>query len=88
MELWKSKESFMEKVNSNNTWKMLLDWSLFFKIIIRISKKKLSYVENFQIYTQKMSVHFLYFYLNKDELIQQVCLRKYIENEIFNSTSH
>ena len=35
-----------------------------------------------------MSVHFLYFYLNIDELIQQVCLRKYIENEIFNSTSH
>ena len=39
-----------------------------------------------------MSVHFLYFlcifYLNEKELNQQVCLTKYVENEISNSTSH
>ena len=38
--------------------------------------------------TQKMSVHFLYFYLNEEKLNQQVCLIKYVENEISNSTSH
>ena len=38
--------------------------------------------------TQKMSVHFLYFYLNEEKLNQQVCLIKYVEDEISNSTSH
>ena len=38
--------------------------------------------------TQKMSVHFLYFYLNEEKLNQQVCLIKYVENEISYSTSH
>ena len=28
------------------------------------------------------------FYLNKEESMQQVSLKKYIENEIFNSTLH
>ena len=37
---------------------------------------------------EKMSVHFLYFYLNEKELNQQVCLIKYVENEISNSTFH
>ena len=40
------------------------------------------------IFTQKMSLHFLYFYLNEKELNQQACLIKYVENEISNSTSH
>ena len=31
---------------------------------------------------------FCIFYLNENELNQQVCLIKYVENEIFNSTSH
>ena len=35
-----------------------------------------------------MSVHFHIFYLNEKELNQQVCLIKYVENEISNSTSH
>ena len=38
--------------------------------------------------TQKMSVHFLYFYLNEEKLNQQACLIKYVENEISNSTSY
>ena len=33
-----------------------------------------------------MSVHFLYFFFNEKELNQQVCLIKYVENEISNST--
>ena len=37
---------------------------------------------------EKMSAHFLYFYLSEKELNQQVCLIKYVENEIFNSTFH
>ena len=35
-----------------------------------------------------MSVHFHIFYLNEKELNQQVCLIKYVENEISKSTSH
>ena len=39
-----------------------------------------------------MSVHFLYFlsifYLNEKQLNQQVCLIKYVENEISDSISH
>ena len=35
-----------------------------------------------------MSVHFLYIYLNEEKLNQQVCLIKYVEHEISNSTSH
>ena len=31
---------------------------------------------------------FCIFYLNEKELNQQVCLMKYVENEISNSTSH
>ena len=31
---------------------------------------------------------FCIFYLNEKELNQQVCLIKYVENEISNSTSH
>ena len=31
---------------------------------------------------------FFIFYLNEKELTQQICLIKYVENEICNSTSH
>ena len=41
----------------------------------------LSFVGEHLSITQKMSVHFLYFYLNEEELKQQVCLIKYVENE-------
>ena len=45
-----------------------------FKIIIRICKKLLFI--------------FCVFYLNEEELNQGVCLVKYVENEISNSTSN
>ena len=37
--------------------------------------------------TSKFLLSFLYFYLN-EKLVQQVCLMKYIENEISNFISH
>ena len=44
--------------------------------------------ENIEVFTQKVSVHFLFFYLNEKELNQQVFLIKYVENEISTATSH
>ena len=41
-----------------------------------------------KVFTQMMSPHFLYFYLNEKELNQQVCLIKHVENENSNFTSH
>ena len=35
-----------------------------------------------------MSIDFLYFLFNEKELNQQVCLIKYVENQISKSTSH
>ena len=61
-----------------------------FKIIIRIYMKNVEFREKHLSFypKEKMSVHFLYFYLNEKELNQQVCLIKYVENEISNSTFH
>ena len=56
-----------------------------FKIIIRICMFS---QENIEVFTQKVSVHFLFFYLNEKELNQQVFLIKYVENEISTATSH
>ena len=91
MELFKSKESFKEKVDSNNNWKtawprMILEWHLSLRLSLGFAWKMLNFVGN--VFTQKMSVfvHFLYI-LNEKELNQQVCI-KYAENEISNSTSH
>ena len=67
--------------------------TFIFKIIIRICKKKFWVLwcefcgKTFK-FSPKMFIHFLHlFYLNKEELIQQICLIKYIEIEIPNSTS-
>ena len=49
-----------------------------FKIIIRIFKN----IFEFWVFTQKMFANFQYFFINGEKLIQQVCLRKYVENEI------
>ena len=40
--------------------------------------------ENIQFSPKSCLLIFCLFYLNKEELIQQVCLRKYIKNDIFN----
>ena len=59
------------------------------KIIIKICMKNVEFCRKTSIYvfTQAMSVHFLYFSLNEKELNQQVCLIKYVKNEIPNFTS-
>ena len=38
-------------------------------------------------YTKDVRFIFCIFYLNEEELIQRLCLTKYIKNEISNSTS-
>ena len=86
MELFKRKESFKEKVDSNNNWKtawprMILEWHLFLRLSLGFVWKMLSFV-------RRCLFIFCIFYLNEKELNQQVCLIKYVENEISNSTSY
>ena len=82
MELFKRKESFKEKVDSNNNWKtawprMILEWHLFLRLLLG------------KMFLPKWCLFiFCIFYLNAKELNQQVCLIKYVENEISNSTSY
>ena len=60
-----------------------------FKIIIRICIKMLSFVEkHLRFYPKDVCSFSVFFYLNEKELNQNLCLIKYVENEIFNSTSH
>ena len=82
MELFKSKESCKEKFDSNNNWKtawprMILGWHLFLRLLLG------------KMFLPKWCLFiFCIFCLNAKELNQQVCLIKYVENEISNSTSH
>ena len=60
-----------------------------FKIMIRICTKNVEFsrkTSNF-LFKSCLSI-FCIFYLNEKELNQQVCLIKYVENEISNSASH
>ena len=60
-----------------------------FKIIIRIYMKNVEFCRKTSKSLLKRCLFiFCIFYLNEKELNQQVCLIKYVENEIFNSTSH
>ena len=83
MELFKSKESCKEKLDSNNNWKtvwpgMILEWHLFLRLSLGFVK----------FLPKRCLLIFYIFHLNEKELDQQVCLMKYVENEISNSTSH
>ena len=91
MELFKSEESF-KKIDSKNNWKfawprMILEWHLFLRLSLEFVWEMFSQ-ENIEVFTQKVSVHFLFFYLNEKELNQQVFLIKYVENEISTATFH
>ena len=96
MELFKSKESFNEKVDSNTNWKtawprMILEWHLFLRLSLGFVWKMLIFARKHQsFYPKDVSVcsFSVFFYLNEKALNQQVCLIKYAENEISNSTSH
>ena len=60
-----------------------------FKIIIRICMKNVEFCRKTSKFLPKRCLFiFCIFYLNEKELNQQVCLIKYVENEICNSTSH
>ena len=60
-----------------------------FKIIIRICMKNIEFCRKTSKFLPKRCLFiFCIFYLNEKELNQQVCLIKYVENEISNSTSH
>ena len=60
-----------------------------FKIIIRICMKNVEFCGKTSKFLPKRCLFiFCIFYLNEKELNQQVCLIKYVENEISNSTSH
>ena len=52
-------------------------------------RKVFSFVKKHpQFYPKKYLFIVCIFYLTEGELIHQVCLKKYIQNEFFNSTSH
>ena len=62
-----------------------------FKFIVRICTKNLEFCGKTSKFLAKICLClfiFCIFYLNEKELNQQVCLIKYAENQIFNSTSH
>ena len=59
-----------------------------FKVIIRICMKNVEFCGKTSKFLPKRCLFiFCIFYLNEKELNQQVCLIKYVENEISNSTS-
>ena len=60
-----------------------------FKIIIRICVKNVELCRKTSKFSPKRCLFiFCIFYRNEKECNQQVCLIKYAENEICNSTSH
>ena len=60
-----------------------------FKIIISICMKNIEFSGKTSKFLSKRCLFiFCIFYLNEKELNQQVCLIKYVENEICNSISH
>ena len=60
-----------------------------FKIIIRICMKNVEFCRKTSRFLPKRCLFiFCIFYLNEKELNQQACLIKYVENEIYNSTSY
>ena len=60
-----------------------------FKIIVRICMKNVEFFRKTSKFLPKRCLLiFCIFHLNEKELSQQVCLIKYVENEISKSTSH
>ena len=60
-----------------------------FKIIVRICMKNVeSFRKTSKFLPKRCLFIFCIFHLNEKDLNQQVCLIKYVENEISKSTSH
>ena len=69
---------------------MILEWHLFLWLSLGFVRKILSFVGKhlYKLLLKRYLFILCIFYLNEEELIQQVCLIKFIENEISNSISH
>ena len=66
---------------------MSLKWYLFLGLSLGFARKRLSFVgKHSGFYPKDVCSFSLFFYLNKLELTQEVCLKNYIKNEIFKST--
>ena len=60
-----------------------------FKIIFRICMKNVEFCRKTSKFLPKRCLFIFYiFYLNEKDLNQQLCLIKYVENEISNPTSY
>ena len=94
MELFKRKENFMEKVDSNNNWKtawprMILGWHLFLRLsCIRICKKNVEFCGKTSKFLPKRCQFIFCIFLFKWREAKPVCLTTYVENEISNSASN
>ena len=68
---------------------MSLKWYLLLGLSSGFARKRLNFVgKHSGFYPKDVCSFSLFFYLNKEELTQQVCLKNYIKNEIFKSTLH
>ena len=94
MELITSQETFKEKVDSNNNLKtacprMILEWHLFLRMSLGFVRIILNFEgKHLKFLLKRCLFIFCIFYLNEEELNQQICLTKCVENEISNSTFH
>ena len=81
MELFQGKESSKEKVDLNNNSET--HDQIIIRIIIRISKKNVEFCggKHLSFYPKGVCSISVFFYLNEEELGQQVCLIKYVDNE-------
>ena len=81
MELFQGKESSKEKVDLNNNSET--HDQIIIRIIIRISKKNVEFCggKHLSFYPKGVCSFSVFFYLNEEELGQQVCLIKYVDNE-------
>ena len=69
--------------------KMILEGHLFLRLSLGFVRKILIFVGNHLSFYSKDTCSILVFLcLNENELIQQVCQIKHIDNEISNSTFH
>ena len=81
-EIFRSKENFKEKANSDNNWnaawpRMTLKWHLHLRLPLGFVGKFLSFVEKHpNFYPKDVCSFSVFFIYNEEELIQQKCSRK------------
>ena len=67
---------------------MSLKWYLFLKFSLEFVKKFESCGKTSKFSPKRCLFSIYIFYLNKEELIQQTCLKDIYKNNFFNATSH